>query len=228
MSDDATFPMQPQRRTRRDADPDDQETVLADQDAVTPPTMPLSDRSGWKPPQDPGFVRTDPASRPSPPPFQAPQPPPHQAPQPPPYQPPQPAYPPQGPQGSADQDAQTMMVSARPVPVFAWLVVVDCPDRGSIGKVHSLHPDTTTIGRVQGNGIVVQDETVSAQHARIRREAKEGQEPVYALFDMGSRNGIYVGDKSNYKDEGQRVYRHELHDGDYLLVGETTLVFKSL
>jgi pSer/pThr/pTyr-binding forkhead associated (FHA) protein len=121
-----------------------------------------------------------------------------------------------------------MIVSAKAAPVFAWLVVVDCPDRGSVGTVHSLHPDTTTIGRVAGNGIVVPDETVSAQHARIRREAKEGQEPVYALFDMGSRNGIFVGDKETYKDEEQRVYRHELNDGDYLLIGETTLVFKSL
>jgi len=25
-----------------------------------------------------------------------------------------------------------------------------------------------------------------------------------------------------------RVYRHELQDGDYLLMGETTLVFKKL
>ena len=59
-------------------------------------------------------------------------------------------------------------------------------------------------------------------------EVKEGQEPVFALFDMGSRNGIYAGPKDSYKDEENRVYRHELQDGDYLLMGETTLVFKKL
>ena len=220
MSDDRTHPMEQRQWTRRETDADEQETVMADQDAVTPPTMPLGDRAGWKSPQDPAFVRTDPGARPSPPPYQASQPAP--------YQPPQPAYGPPGPQVPAGQDAQTMIVKPTATPSFAWLVVVNSPDRGSIGTVHSLHPDTTTIGRVAGNGIVVPDETVSAQHARIRREVKEGEEPVYALFDMGSRNGIFVGSKDNYRDEEQRVYRHELQDGDYLLVGETTLVFKSL
>jgi pSer/pThr/pTyr-binding forkhead associated (FHA) protein len=121
-----------------------------------------------------------------------------------------------------------MIISERPSPVFAWLVIVDGPDRNSIGTVHTLHPDTTTLGRVSGNRIVLHDETVSAQHARIRREVKEGQEPVFALFDMGSRNGIYAGARENYKNEENRVYRHELKDGDYLLVGDTTLVFKTL
>jgi pSer/pThr/pTyr-binding forkhead associated (FHA) protein len=121
-----------------------------------------------------------------------------------------------------------MIISERPTPVFAWLVVVDGPDRNSIGTVHTLHPDTTTVGRVAGNRIVLHDETVSAQHARIRREVKEGHEPVFALFDMGSRNGIYAGPQESYRNEENRVYRHELTDGDYLLVGETTLVFKKL
>ena len=48
------------------------------------------------------------------------------------------------------------------------------------------------------------------------------------IEDIGSRNGIYAGDKENYKEEEKRVYRHELTDGDYLLVGETTLVFKEV
>ena len=121
-----------------------------------------------------------------------------------------------------------MIISERPTPVFAWLVVVDGPDRGAIGAVHTLHPDTTTIGRTAGNHIPLRDDTCSSQHARIRVEAKEGEEPVYALYDMGSRNGTFIGDKQTYKEEGSRKYRHELQDGDYLLVGETTLVFKKL
>ena len=121
-----------------------------------------------------------------------------------------------------------MIISERPTPVFAWLVIVDGPDRKSIGTVHTLHPDTTTLSRVSGNRIVLHDETVSAQHARIRREVKEGHDPVFALFDMGSRNGIYAGPRESYRNEENRVYRHELQDGDHLLVGETTLVFKKL
>lgn len=121
-----------------------------------------------------------------------------------------------------------MLISERPTPVFAWLVVVDGPDRGSIGTVHTLRPDTTTLGRVPGNHIVIRDDTCSAQHARIRIETKEGQGTVFALYDMGSRNGTFIGNKETYRNEENRKYRHELQDGDYLLIGETTLVFKKL
>jgi hypothetical protein len=204
--------MQQPQWSRRETDPDEQETVFADQDAVTPPTMPLGGQGGWQPTPDQGFQRADPGPAPSAPP----------------YQPPQPPYGPPGPQAPAGPEARTMIIKEQPAPIFAWLVIVDGPDRNSIGVVHSLHPDTTTLGRVAGNRIVLQDETVSAQHARIRRETKEGEEPIFALFDMGSRNGIFVGDKDSYKEEENRVYRHELQDGDYLLMGETTLVFKRL
>lgn len=214
MSEDRTTPMRQPEWSRRETDPDNQETVFADQESVTPPTIPLGDQggAGWQRAPDPGFARTDPSSGPAPPPY-----PPAQAP----FGPP----PPQAPAGA---EAHTMIIAERPTPVFAWLVVVDGPDRNSVGMVHTLHPDTTTIGRVAGNRIALRDETVSAQHARIRREAKEGAEPVFALFDMGSRNGIFVGDRETYKSEENRVYRHELQDGDYLLMGETTLVFKKL
>ena len=60
MSDDSTLPMQQQQWSRRETDPDEQETVFADQDAVTPPTMPLGDRGGWQPTPAQGFVRADP------------------------------------------------------------------------------------------------------------------------------------------------------------------------
>ena len=119
-----------------------------------------------------------------------------------------------------------MLIAGRPTPVFAWLAVVDSPSKGEIGKVHTLQADTTTMGRVQGNHIVLGDETCSAQHARIRAEAKEGEQAAFVLYDMGSRNGTFAGDKKTYQEEESRQYRHELQDGDYLLVGETTLVFK--
>jgi pSer/pThr/pTyr-binding forkhead associated (FHA) protein len=120
------------------------------------------------------------------------------------------------------------MADQYPIPVFAWLVVVDGPDRNVIGQVHTLHPDTSTIGRVQGNHIEIRDDTCSAQHARIRIEAREADEPAYVLYDMGSRNGTFVGEKRTYRDEENRKYRHELQDGEYLLLGETSLVFKKL
>ena len=212
MSEDRTTPMQQPQWDQQAPDSDEQKTVFSDQESVTPPTIPLGDQGGWQQPSDPGFSRSDPSVGTTPPPFPS---------APPPFAPPSPQAP-EAPQ------AHTMIISERPTPTFAWLVVVDGPDRGTIGTVHTLHPDTTTIGRVEGNRLVLRDETVSAQHARIRREVKEGEEPIFAIFDMGSRNGIFAGDRETYKDEENRVFRHELQDGDYLFVGETTLVFKKL
>lgn len=204
MSEDRTIPMKQPQWSRRETDLNEQETVSTDQEKATPPTLPLGGQGGWQSPAVPGSQRPDaitdatpPASRQPPTPFGAP-----------------------GP------EPQTMLISERPSPVFAWLVVVEGPDRKSIGTVHTLHPENTAIGRVRGNQIVLHDETVSAQHARIRCETREGQEPVYFLFDMGSRNGCQVGSRDTYRNEENRVYRHELKDGDYLLLGETTLVFK--
>ncbi len=211
MSEDHTIPMQ-QQWSRRETDPDEQETVYADQEQPTPPTMPFKEQGRWQPapPRDP--MATDPSGRAPAPPYTPPQPPPR-------------AAAPQAPTGPEDQ---TMVIRERPTPTFAWLVVVDGPDRNSIGTIHPLQPDSSTVGRVPANQIVIRDDTVSAQHARIRREVKEGEEPVFALFDLGSRNGIFVGDRETYKNEESRVYRHELKDGDYLLLGETTLVFKKV
>lgn len=121
-----------------------------------------------------------------------------------------------------------MIIKDRVPPVFAWLVVVDGPDRASIGKVHNLRPDTTVIGRAAGNQIMLADDACSSQHFRIRVEVQEGQEPAFMLYDMGSRNGTFVGSRTAYRNPESQVYRCELHDGDYLLVGETTLVFKRI
>lgn len=203
MSEDRTIPMQQPQGSRGETSLDDQETVLSDSESMTPPTMPLGDQETSRPLPNGGFVRAaSPGGVPAQP------------------------YP--SAQAPGSPQAPTMIISQQEMPVFAWLVVLDGPDRSAIGTVHTLHPDTTTIGRVPGNRVILQDETVSAQHARIRREAREGEEAHYALYDMGSRNGISVGDRETYRDDENQVYRHELKDGDYLLVGETTLVFKSV
>ena len=204
MSEDPTVPMKQPQWPRRETDLNEQETVYSDQEKATPPTLPLGGEGGWQSPPVPSTQHPDASTDATPPAF---------------HQPPAPFGPPA-------PEPQTMLVSERPLPVFAWLVEVDSPDRKSIGTIHTLHPENTTIGRVRGNQIVLRDETVSAQHARIRCDAKEGQEPIYTLFDMGSRNGCQVGDRDTYRNEENRVYRHKLEDGDYLLLGETTLVFK--
>ena len=36
----------------------------------------------------------------------------------------------------------------------------------------------------------------------------------------------FAGSRQDYR--AKQVYRHELHDGDFVLIGETTLVFKRI
>ena len=219
MSDDRTTPMQtpPGEKPQRGASQPGQETVVggSDRDSGGDPTVHVSPGQG----PGPGFVRATPYDTPTPPPHRPPTP----------FGPP--GTPPfRGPGDLAPGPGQdhTMLIKERIPPTFAWLVVVDGPDRASIGKVHNLHPDTTVVGRAPGNQVVLADDTCSAQHFRIRPEAREGQEPAFMLYDMGSRNGTFVGSRTSYRNPESQAYRCELHDGDYLLVGETTLVFKRI
>jgi len=126
--------------------------------------------------------------------------------------------------------AQTVLMPTgpRPEPSFAWLVLVaGAADNPLVGRLYEIKKEgVTTLGRVQGNDILIPDPACSSQHARIRLEADESGNQVYVLYDMASSNGTYAGTKGDYKDESSRVYRHVLQDGHYILIGETTLVFK--
>ncbi len=118
----------------------------------------------------------------------------------------------------------------KPEPAFAWLVMVS----GTAGNRQLGLPlpvkssGTTTIGRVPGNSVVVPDPACSSSHAKIRFEIDAEGKQSFVIYDLASSNGLYVGSKDSYKDESSRVYRHVLQDGNYLLIGETTLVFKQI
>ncbi len=131
-----------------------------------------------------------------------------------------------GPPAAPRAESATVLLDQRPaVAVFAWLVLLDGPERG---RIYPLRPDTTTVGRVAGNDVIVPDDACSSQHLKIKLERSESGDATFVLIDLASRNGTYVGSKETYRDPGSRVYRHVLHDGDYLLLGETTLVFKKV
>jgi hypothetical protein len=133
--------------------------------------------------------------------------------------------------GGQPGSAHTVFLDARPLePSFAWLVPLLGPGGGAdIGKPIPLKAGgITTIGRVMGNDIVVPDRACSAQHARIRHEWDEGGGQMFVIYDLVSANGLYIGNKNNYKDDASRAYRHILRDGDYILLGETTFVFKQV
>ena len=85
------------------------------------------------------------------------------------------------------------------------------------GKQFSLY-DNTTIGRVPDNGIVIDDTAMSSFHARIKED--NGR---FMILDMDSTNGVYVLRAGQTHWEKQDSC--ELHDGDKIKLGRTTLLF---
>src|SRR5689334_10512447 len=67
--------------------------------------------------------------------------------------------------------------------------------------VHILKDDTVTIGRMRGNTIVVDDDSVSLFHAKITRK-----DSTFYLKDLNSTNGTAL--------NGQSIIEARLHDCD--------------
>lgn len=103
-----------------------------------------------------------------------------------------------------------------PEPTFAWLAVKNGPRAGQLQRIY---PDGLLIGRDARSDMVVDDEAVSRQHAKVRIE-KEGDEERFYVQDLASGNGTFVND--------EEVLKQELQDGDEIQVGNTTLVFKRI
>jgi FHA domain len=196
----------------------------------TRPTMDMGGGSGPTPNPEgaktvmagPEKPRSAPTEGGGPLPWTPPPPPPSPPASPPPFQPvPAPAPAP------ASGGARTVLMGV-PVPQIklAWLGVVSGPG-AERGQTFVLRVETV-VGRGGGDWTLSGDGTISSQHIRVRLEPKEGEaedEHVFVLYDLASANGTYVGTKDNYREDDRRVYRCELHGGDYILLGETTLVF---
>jgi Mg-chelatase subunit ChlD len=97
---------------------------------------------------------------------------------------------------------ETVVVQTRPQ-VWAHLIGVAGPHEGA---ELALWGDAVQIGSRPGNDIVLQDDTVSGQHAIITRE-----NGVVVMTDRDSTNGSFV--------NSQRVKKHELADGDRIQLG---------
>ncbi|HLY29441.1 MAG TPA: FHA domain-containing protein, partial [Ktedonobacterales bacterium] len=84
------------------------------------------------------------------------------------------------------------------------------------GQSFVLHQDTTTIGRTAGNDIIIQDGTVSRQHARIFFLNNQ-----WVIEDLGSANGTWI--------DSTRVDRLiPLESGDPLRFGDDFAIFEIL
>ena len=81
-------------------------------------------------------------------------------------------------------------------------------DRG----VFPLSRETISIGRKLTNDCVINDLSVSRQHARIAYEDES-----FVLYDTGSTLGTFV--------NNQRVEKVVLHSGDIILFGQFPVMF---
>ncbi len=104
----------------------------------------------------------------------------------------------------------------QPLPSLAWLAILTGV---RTGKLFSLEPEGTMIGRDAQNDIILEDTSVSRQHAKLRREPGSRKAEQFYIYDLGSSNGTFVNDK--------KVVRKVLNDGDKIRIGETLMVFKS-
>jgi len=118
--------------------------------------------------------------------------------------------------GSTSQMNQTIRLKREP-PTFAWLVIIDGVHAG---HVFHLHPDNTVIGRDPSCDIVIDDPSMSRQHAKVRVVEDEDKKKQFVLHDLATENGTLLNDVD--------IVKHELEDGDLILVGQTRLVFKQV
>ena len=83
------------------------------------------------------------------------------------------------------------------------------------GSTFALTSGDLTIGRDGENEIVLAENTVSRQHARVLRDG-QGQ---FTVTDLGSANGVYV--------NGMRVQRAILRMGDEIKIGDNFFRFQA-
>ncbi len=96
----------------------------------------------------------------------------------------------------------------------------DGPSRGKLtvlqgplaGQIFPLVDDVTTIGKMKGNTIIIEDETVSRRHAAIKIDQMR-----FEIADMNSANGVLV--------NGQKIHKIFLRDGDRIQIGNTEIAF---
>lgn len=78
----------------------------------------------------------------------------------------------------------------------------------------ALEKSTLTVGRALDNDVVIEDPRVSRYHAEVKLKAGH-----FCIRDLHSSNGTIV--------NGHYVEESVLHDGDSLILGDTTVVFQA-
>ena len=85
-------------------------------------------------------------------------------------------------------------------------------EKGGQTRQESFDKDEITIGRVQGNDIILPKGNISKRHSRI--VVKDGK---FIIVDLKSTNGTYV--------NGKKITSHQLRAGDMIKIGASVLQF---
>lgn len=96
--------------------------------------------------------------------------------------------------------------------VRAALVVVHSADAGQQGKRYVLGDEDVTLGREEGNTVVIGSDQASRRHARIFVSGG-----AHVLVDLDSTNGTFL----NSKPVKEQTLRH----GDVIRVASTVLKY---
>lgn len=115
-----------------------------------------------------------------------------------------------------DEAGTTRQISPAPAPQRdrqprgpqAWLDVE--------GRRHPLGVAVTSVGRDDSAMIVIDDPGISRRHAEIRI-THDGPHLQVLIRDAGSTNGTFL--------NGDQIGTEELHDGDRITLGRTTVTF---
>ena len=94
----------------------------------------------------------------------------------------------------------------------AWLYQKNGPE---IGKKYPLQQHEIVIGRGKDNTVVIEDDSVSEKHLKIKHI-----KGAYTIFDLISDHGTYLNEKKLLRPK-------VLHDWDEIKIGATVLIFRA-
>ncbi len=98
------------------------------------------------------------------------------------------------------------------LPPIGYLIVKSGADRG---KVYKIEKESINIGSGNYNDIIINDNSVSPQHAKIWTSNKR-----FFIADLHSQAGTKVNNKI--------IEQSEIYDNDVITIGENIFVFKVL
>ena len=113
--------------------------------------------------------------------------------------------------GTANNPSNFASAAPPPMPQ-AWLTI-RLPQAGQ--QIYRIEKPIINIGRQLSNDIIVEDKRVSRYHAQIKYQP-DGQ---FAIFDLGSTNGITINNTPHMR-------QHVLRNGDSFTIGSYDFFFE--